>query len=131
MVIAAVKDHPDLGFLADEAYAALTLEPDRDDANFANAVPMVLPDLLTLMDTRTAAYSIAVPGDPGAEITATIFLAVYAYPAASPDAGQSRTRVPGRRGVRRAEPDRQRQQRPGADHCRPRKAARCSSLAKT
>lgn len=76
MVIAVVKDHPQTGYLAEEAYAALTLEPYRGTTNFASAATMVLPDLLKLMDTRTAQYAQAVPGSPEAEITATVFLAV-------------------------------------------------------
>ena len=79
-VIAAVKNHPDSGYLAEEAYAALTLEPyqNQNPDGFTKATPVVLKELLNLMDTRTAQYATAVPGSPQAEDKAVSFLAVKA-----------------------------------------------------
>jgi hypothetical protein len=82
-VLAVVKDRPDSGYLAEEAYAGLTLEPYQKSDGFAKAAPAVLPDLLNLMAERTAQYATAVPGSPQAEEKATIFLAVTAQSVAS------------------------------------------------
>ena len=84
-VIAAVKNHPDSGYLAEEAYAAFTLEPYGKGQNpdaFGKAAPVVLPELLQLMEIRTAQYAAAVPGSPQAEEKAVTFLAVDASQAA-------------------------------------------------
>jgi hypothetical protein len=90
-VLAVVKDHPDRGYFAEEAYAGLTLEPlDTKSEGFAKATPAVLPDLLNLMTERTAQYATAVPGSPQAEEKATIFLAVNAQSAVSAPAVRNR-----------------------------------------
>ena len=80
-VIAAVKNHPDRGYFAEEAYSALTLEPYPD--SLGKAAPVVLQDLLALMNERTAQYATAPPPSPQAEEKATKFLAVDANSAAS------------------------------------------------
>lgn len=82
-VIAVVKNHPNTGYLAEEAYSALTLEPYENVDGFGKAAPAVLPDLLALMNERTTQYATAPPASPQAEEKATVFLAVRAYSAAS------------------------------------------------
>ena len=82
-VIAAVRDHAESGYIAEEAYSGLTLEPYQKADGFAKATSVVLTDLLELMKERTAQYATAVPGSPQAEEKATVFLAVTAWPAAS------------------------------------------------
>ena len=89
-VIEVVKSHPNTGYLAEEAYSALTLEPYQNSDDFGKAAPAVLLDLLNLMKVRTAQYAAAVPASPQAEEKATVFLAVRAYPAASAPATRNR-----------------------------------------
>jgi len=82
-VIAAVKGRPNSGAIAEEAYAAFSLEPYQSADGFAKAAPVLLDHLLKLMDERTDQYATSPPPSPEAERTAAVYLAVQAAQAAS------------------------------------------------
>jgi hypothetical protein len=88
-VVACVKAHPDSGEIAEEAYAALTLQAARQDqaGPAAGAIAAAVPAVLDLLETRIAAYGKGAPSDPAAEGGPTmLFLAIDGWQAAGTNA---------------------------------------------
>lgn len=84
-VIQTVKAFPEVGAIADEAYATFTLAPltgNNANANVGQLAGAVLPHLVQLIDFRASQYAAgAVPPSPVAVKTFSTFLAVTASPA--------------------------------------------------
>lgn len=87
-VIACVKAHPDSGEIAEEAYAALTLQSARKNgaAPPAAMIAAAVPSVLNLLEVRIAAYGKDVPPKPSADSKAAAFLALDGWPVLSASA---------------------------------------------
>lgn len=87
-VVACVKSHPDSGEIAEEAYAALTLQAGRKSESGppAAAIVAAVPELLNLLEIRICGYGEHTPPKPGADGKAAAFLALEAWPAVSTSA---------------------------------------------
>lgn len=75
MIVPAVKNHPAMGSMVDQAYHALTLDVEPGQNIDANVVKMLVPELFNLMKVRLEAYGAALPAEPQAENRAASFLA--------------------------------------------------------
>ena len=78
-VVSCVKAHPESGEIAEEAYAALTLQAGRKNgAPPPAATTAALPVVLNLLEARIASYGEQAPPKPGADGAVAVFLAIDA-----------------------------------------------------